>query len=428
MQGRRVVVTGLGAVSCLGANLSSTWEGLLSGRSGIGRITRFDPSGLPSQVAGQAPEPELPRLSRIPPAAALAFNTRMGIAAACEAVCDAGLDLEDENRHRVGISLAAGSGFVEISEVMPGFLAGITDNGCNIGAMSDALRKHLRPHIVSRTWPGISAGQIAGTFNLQGPQLGSLTACSAGTQAIGDAARAIQYGDADVFLAGGTDSRLFPLAMAGYCLLRALCSDSNECPERACRPFDVSRSGFVISEGAGIAILESLQHARARDARIYAELVGFGSSADAFRVTDPHPEGRGAVLAMQSAMADAAVSPSEIDFIKAHGTSTRANDYIESLAIQRVFGSFAESVPVTSLKSMIGHATAAAGAVEFVGAVLALATRMLPPTINLEKLDPEIRLNVVTGQAQEGDYRLALCNSFGFGGQNACLVLRRWDG
>lgn len=426
---RRVVVTGMGAVTPLGVGREATWEGLAAGRSGIRRISKFAVDGMPAQIAAESAEVSVADIPGAPPDAECAFNTRMGITAAWEALQQAGFANNGLDRTRLGVSVAAGSGAYDNAEIIPPIIAGMKEDASEFDfvAAAKAMEASIKPHFALRTVPGLTVGQIAQTFGAQGPQLGSLTACAAGTQAIGDATRSIQYGDADVYIAGGADTRLYPLGLVGYTLLGALCTDSNDNPEKASRPFDATRKGFTIGEGAGIVILEGLDHAQARGAKIFGEVIGFGASADAFRVTDPHPEGRGAILAINAALRDAGIDAGEVDYINAHGTSTQANDLAENFAIHATFAERANQVPVSSFKSMIGHSTAASGAVEFVGTLTALSQGILPPTINTTTLDPRIDLNIIMGQALRGDFRTALSNSFGFGGQNACLLMRRWD-
>jgi 3-oxoacyl-[acyl-carrier-protein] synthase II len=363
-------------------------------------------------------------------AASLGRIARFAGRAAADAMAHAGLSAAAIDRRRVGVAIAAGLGRYDHGEVFKPCAAAVPSDGSSSfswAAFTDAARRHLVPHAAARRTPGSIAAHVARRHGCGGPVLAVMTACAGGTQAIGDAARWIRTGRADVAIAGGADSELYPMGLASFCLLGAL-SCRNAEPARASRPFDAARDGFVIGEGAGVLVLEERQHAIDRGAAIHAEVAGFGSACDAYRVTDPHPDGTGAVLAMTRAIADAGLAPDRIDYVNAHGTSTPANDRIETLAIRRVFGDRAAQVPVSSTKSMIGHATVAAGALEAIVLVLTLARQTIHPTINLDSPDPDCDLDFVPHVARAARVEAALSNSFAFGGQSACLVCRRWSG
>lgn len=421
---RRVVITGMGVVSAAGCSLRSFWETLVSGRSAIGRIRRFDASGYPSQVAAEVPASELPPIENF-------WVERGPIAhyaaiAARQAVSDAALDGDRLPHGRAGILLAAGTGSFQHEEVIAACsAAGATrSDSFDWAAFSKTLRQSIGPHGAERRSPGSIAAALAREFGVRGPVMTVMTACAGGTQAIGDALRWIRLGRADVVVAGGADCALYPMGFASFCLLGALSTRLCE-PSAASRPFDRDRDGFVMGEGAAVAVMEEREHALGRGARIYAEVAGFGGACDAHRATDPHPEGRGAVLAMERALRDAAIAADEIDYVNAHGTSTVANDRIETVAIKRVFGEHARRIPISSSKSMIGHATVAAGAIETIVCALTLHHQVAHPTINLESPDPDCDLDYVPNVARPVAIDAVLSNSFAFGGQSACVVFRR---
>jgi 3-oxoacyl-[acyl-carrier-protein] synthase II len=423
---RRVVVTGLGVVSAAGCDVETFWASLVAGRSAIGSIRRFDASAYPSRIAAEVDE----RLLGAEDEADVAGRTprsriaRFAARAAGSAIADAKLAAEPIDRARSAVAMAAGMGTYEHGEVFKACAAGGRIADFDWSAFTRVVRQHLAPEATARRTPGSIAAQVARQHGFGGPVLAVMTACAGGTQAIGDAARWIRRGRADVVIAGGADSELYPMGLASFCLLGAL-SRRNDDPATASRPFDAGRDGFVIGEGAAAMVLEEFDHAQRRGASIYAEIAGFGSASDAFRVTDPHPDGTGARLAMTRAMADAELGPEHIDYINAHGTSTPANDRIESLAIDRVFGDRARHTPISSTKSMIGHATVAAGALEAVVTALTLARQTIHPTINHHTPDPGCDFDYVPNVARPARVDAALSNSFAFGGQSACLVLRR---
>lgn len=424
---RRVVVTGVGAVApgvpgAVGAEL--LWRNLLSGVSAVGPISRFDASGFPTRFAAEVHglEEEAASLpsdfadrSRIGQMAALALR---------EAVEASGLPENSATRAETGLVLAAGMGTYGHGEVFAAAGEGITQGVFDAVRFTSTLRSALRPLAAERQSPGSLAPRLARLYGLKGPVLAVMTACSAGTQAIGDALSWIREGRADVVLAGGSDSEIYPMGLASFSLLGAL-STRNEEPKRASRPFDASRDGFVLGEGAAFLVLEERERALRRGASPLAEVAGFGSACDAFRVTDPHPQGDGAVLAMTKALSDAGLDPSEIGWVNAHGTSTPANDRVEATALARVFGERLPRLPVSSTKSMIGHLTVAAGAVEAVATVLALRDAAIHPTLNQETPDPECPLDTVAEGARHVALEAAISNSFAFGGQTACLAFRR---
>lgn len=419
---RRVVITGMGVVSAAGCETATFWQSLVAGRSAVAPIQRFDASAFPSRMAAEVNERDLPALDE-------RWATRGRIARFAAAAAD--LAITDANVKRApawsnaGVVIAAGMGSYTHDEVFgPAALARASGTQFNWAAFTDAVRPALAPNAAERRTPGSLPSLLAHQHGLQGPVMAVMTACAGGTQAIGDALGWIRRGRADIVVAGGSDSEIYPMGLASFCLLGAL-SKRNDAPELASRPFDGGRDGFVIGEGAAVLVLEERDHAVRRGARIYAEVAGFGSAADAFRVTDPHPDGIGGGLAMTRALADAGLAPPAIDYINAHGTSTVANDRIETLAIRRVFGAHAPRVPISSTKSMIGHATVAAGALEAVACALTLTHQQIHPTINQDVPDPDCDLDYVPNRARTAHVDAVLSNSFAFGGQSASLVLRR---
>lgn len=419
---RRVVITGMGAVTPIGHSVAETFRAAVEGKSGIDRITHFDARTFPTTFAAEVKNFDLANF--LPGADRFAesgSNTQFALAAAKQAMDDAGLRGGDRTRY--GIYLGAGEG----SENFPGVISGCGAASADGRAMDQAkfvatLYGQLNGHREHELEMHTSAGHVAAEFDLAGPNFTCLTACAASAQAIGEAVEMIRYGDADVMLSGGAHSMIHPFGLTGFNLLTAL-STRNETPQKASRPFDLTRDGFVLGEGAGMVVLEELDHAKARKATIYAELTGYGTTGDAFRMTDPHPEGRGAIRAMKDALRDARVKPDEIGYINAHGTSTQANDEAETAAIKASLGEHAYRTPVSSTKSMLGHLIAAGGAVELIVAVLAMRNGVLPPTMNYETPDPACDLDYVPNVAREkAGVRHVLSNSFGFGGQNITLI------
>jgi len=411
---RKVVVTGMGVLSSVGTGLDEFWRGLVSGRNGIGRLTRFDPTGYPSTMASEvrdfSPERWIDRKS----AGRMDRFTQFAVAAADMAMVDSGLQGFPFFAPRAGVIIGSGIGGSE----------SIEDGHARMGRRGPEA---LDPFFVSRVLVNMAACQVSIRFGLKGPLSAPCVACSTGANAIGDALRTIQRGDADVMLAGGSEASLTPLAYGGFCANRSM-SRRNDDPQGASRPFDKGRDGFVMGEGAGVIVLESLDHARGRGARIYAEAAGYGNTADAYHLTAPDPHGDGMIRVMRQALDDAGLKPEDVGYINAHGTSTILNDSRESAAIQTVFGPRARLLKVSSTKSMIGHLLAAAGAVEFIATVMSVSTGIVPPTINYREPDPECPLDYVPGRAESLDLKAALSNSFGFGGGNACLAVTKIGG
>lgn len=411
---RRVVVTGLGAVTPLGNNVPQMWENAIAGRSGVGLVTRFDTSDMPVRIAAEVKDFDAKALLGAKLARRTALFTQYALVAAQEAVQDASLEVDQENSERVGVIIGSGIGGVDVILEQAEVLA---QKGPN----------RVSPFMVPMMLPDIAAGEVSIQLNARGPNMAVVSACATGAHAIGEAADMIRHGEADVMICGGTEAGLLKLAMAGFAVMGAL-SQRNDEPERASRPFDAERDGFVMGEGCGILVLEELEHARKRGARIYAEVIGYGASADAVHITAPDPEGHGAALAMQRALRQAGISPEDVDYINAHGTSTPLNDRTETLAIRKVFGPAADHLAVSSTKSMMGHLLGAAGAVESVICVKTIETGIIPPTINYENPDPECDLDYVPNEAREMPVRVAMNNSFGFGGHNVSLIFRKFEG
>ncbi|MDI6694751.1 MAG: beta-ketoacyl-ACP synthase II [Anaerolineales bacterium] len=409
----RVVITGLGAISPLGASLEQYWDGLVQGRSGIRRITQFDPSDLPCQIAGEIPDFNVEDYMERKEARRTARACQIALAAAIQAVRDAGLPEQMPEPERTGVLFGTVMGGADKLE------EGVA-----------ALRNHgpskVSPFMLPTGIPNIPSFMIAHHFQALGPNSTISTACATGTQSIGEAAELIRRGAADIVITGGTEALIADWAIAGFCAMRALPVNFNDEPARASRPFDVRREGFVFSEGAAAFVLESLEHAQARGVRIYAEVAGHASSADAYHIAAPDPEGRGPIRAMRWALQDAGLPLEAVDYINAHGSSTPINDVTETKAIKMLFGEHAYNLAVSSTKSMIGHPMGAAGALEALACILALYRGWLPPTINLEEADPECDLDYVPNQARRAQVNVALSNSFGLGGQNACLVLKKY--
>lgn len=411
MAKRRVVVTGLGMLTGLGASVESTWQGIKAGQSGIRTVTDFDCSNLTTQFAGQVPDFIVDDYMPAKEARRIDGFIQYGLAAGCQAMKDSGLEITEANCDRVGVVLGSGIGGLNT----------ITSTHTNL--LEGGPRK-VSPFFVPGSIVNMAAGMLAIRFGLKGPNIAIATACTTGTHSIGMAARMIAYGDADVMLAGGAEKAVSLLGMAGFGAARAL-STRNDDPAAASRPFDRDRDGFVMGDGAGVVMLELLEHAQARGARIYAELVGFGMSEDAFHMTSTVENGAGAAAAMRNALKDAGLNPEQVDYINAHGTSTSAGDVAESLAIEQVFGDHATKLAVSSTKSMTGHLLGAAGGVEAIFSVLAIRDQIVPPTINLDNVDPQCRLDYVPHTAREQRVDVVVSNSFGFGGTNASLVFRR---
>lgn len=420
----------MGAVTPLGHNVEETIRGQLAGRSGVGSIHHFNARRFPTQFAAEVKNFDLRRF--IPDAGRWihsGINSQFAAAAAQQALADAGLlDSKSVDRCRFGVYLGSGEGIQDFHNLMSLVAQAYRPEtrGIDYPVFTRGGMESFHPGREAEQELHTTAAHLAAHFELLGPNYNCLTACAASSQAIGEAAELIRHGDADLMLAGGAHSMIHPLGVTGFNLLTALSTRNSE-PTKASRPFDLHREGFVLGEGAGMLVFEEYEHARHRRATIYAELTGYGSTADAFRVTDSHPEGRGAIACIEGALKDSKLSPEDIGYINAHGTSTQVNDRVESLAIKKVFGEAAYKVPVSSTKSMLGHLIAAAGAVELITCVDALRRGVLPPTINYETPDPDCDLDYIPNEAREVRVRHALSNSFGFGGQNISLIVSRFE-
>jgi 3-oxoacyl-[acyl-carrier-protein] synthase II len=410
---RRVVITGIGLICGSGNTKEEVWANLLAGRSGVGPITRFDASEFPVRIASEVKSFDPFKFIEKKEVKKMDIFIHFALAAAQEAMDDSGLKIVDGDAERVGSYIGSGiGGFGVIEREHEKFLKG------GPGRIS--------PFFIPAAIVNLAAGQVSIRFGAKGPNSATCTACSSGAHAVGDSFKIIQRGDADAMICGGAEAAITPMGVGGFAAMRAL-STRNEEPERASRPFDADRNGFVIGEGAGILILEELEHARARGAKIYAEMAGYGMSSDAYHITQPPEEGDGAFRVMEKALKDAGIKPHEVDYINAHGTSTFYNDKIETAAIKRVFGDSAYSIPISSTKSMMGHLLGAAGGVEAGVVALAIKDQVLPPTTNQEKPDPDCDLDYVANNARRVAVRYALSNSFGFGGTNAALLMKRYE-
>jgi len=411
---RRVVVTGLGMLTPVGVGLENVWQAILAGTSGIAPITKFDTSRHDSKIGGEVkdfnpedyiPQKELRRMD---------IFIQYALAASKIATSDAALDMTKEDGERAGVVVGTGLGGLPSLER---FHSVLLERGPG----------RISPFFIPMLIANEASGHVAIQYGMKGPNLCVVTACATGAHSIGEACRIIQYDDADLMVAGGTEANLTPLTVGGFNAMKAL-STRNDEPQRASRPFDKDRDGFVIAEGAGIVILEEMEHALRRGAKIYGEIVGYGYNGDAFHITAPSEDGDGAARCMSLALKDAGIGPEDIDYINAHGTSTDMNDVIETRAIKRVFGEAAYRIPVSSTKSMTGHLLGAAGAVEAIFSILAMRDQICPPTVNCDNPDPECDLDYVPHRARKHEIRTVMSNSFGFGGTNAVLVFRRFDG
>jgi 3-oxoacyl-[acyl-carrier-protein] synthase II len=428
---RRVVITGMGAITPLGHNVEELFRAQLEGRSGVGPITAFDARRFPTRFAAQVKGFDLGRFVRDSGRwDNSGVNSQFAAAAAQQALTDAGvLDDPKVDRGRAGVYLGSGEGIQDFHHLVSLVAQTSEPKGGKVDAAAFTAGglEAFHPGREYEQEPHTTPGHLAAYFGLEGPNYNCLTACAASSQALGEAAEMIRCGDAEVMLSGGSHSMIHPFGVTGFNLLTAL-STFNEDPPRASRPFDLKRDGFVLGEGAGMLVLEELGHAQRRGAKIYAELTGYGTTADAFRMTDSHPEGRGAIACLRMALADSGLSPSDIGYVNAHGTSTQVNDRVETLAIKKAFGDGAYEVPISSSKSMLGHLIAAAGAVELIISVEAMRRGVLPPTINYEAPDPDCDLDYIPNVPREKRVRHVLSNSFGFGGQNVSLIVSRFDG
>ncbi len=409
---RRVVITGLGIVSPIGVGVPAAWESIIQGRSGIGRVTRIDPSAYASQIAGEVRGFDIGQYLSMKEARKMDLFIHYGLAAAMEAIADSGLHISANIAERVGVSIGSGIGG------LPGIESEhqiVTESG----------PRRISPFFIPRCIVNMVSGHVSIMYGAKGPNIAMATACSTGTHSIGEAARFIEYGDADVMIAGGAEAAISPLGLGGFSAARAL-STRNDDPEKASRPWDKDRDGFVLGEGAGVLVLEEHDFALRRGARIYAELPGYGMSSDAYHMTQPTPAGEGAARCMRAALRNAGVAPEMVGYINAHGTSTPLGDRSESDAVHTVFGEHARRLAMSSTKSMTGHLLGAAGGVEAVFTSLTLHRGVLPPTINLDQADEGCDLDYVPHQARKAEVEVALSNSFGFGGTNSSLVFRRF--
>jgi len=425
---RRVVVTGIGAITPVGNSAEQMWQALCEGRSGIGPITHFDATGFPTQFAAEVRDFQLDQY--VEDAKRFAYagrNIRFAVGAAKQAMDDAGLSQGQFDPARFGVYLGAGEGQQDFALVMSMIAESQKDGEVDLAGFTRRGLERLHAQTEMEQEPNMPAGHLASLFDAQGPNLNCLTACAASSQAIGEATEIIRRSDADLMLSGGAHSMIHPFGVTGFSLLTAL-STHNSDPQSASRPFDRDRDGFVLGEGAGMLLLEEMEHAQKRGAKIYGEIVGYGSTADAYRITDVHPEGRGAVACINMALRDAQLNPADVDYINAHGTSTEVNDRVETLAIKRSFGDQAFKTPVSSVKSMLGHLIAAAGSVEAITCLLSIRDGVLPPTMNYQTPDPNCDLDYVPNAARKGRVRRALSNSFGFGGQNVSLIFSAFHG
>lgn len=413
MMGRRVVITGMGVVSPIGIGVKEFEEGIFSGKNGIKKITHFDTSSYKSRIGGEitnlnvgdylSPK-DIRRMDRF---------TQFGMIAAIEAIEQAGLNVNSKNSEKIGVLVGSGVGGLQTVEREKAVLM-------------EKGPQRVSPFLVPMLITNIASAYIAIKYGFRGPNLSISTACATGTHAIGEAFRMIQRGEADAMVAGGAEAAITPLGLAGFCAMRAL-STRNDEPERASRPFDRERDGFVIGEGAGILILEELEFARKRGANIWAEVIGFGMSSDAYHITQPVADGRGIRIAMENALKDAKVNLQDVDYINAHGTSTPLNDRVETKSIKDLFKDRAYEIPVSSTKSMTGHLLGATGGVEAIACILAIQRKRVPPTINYEFPDPDCDLDYVPNEAREVDVRIAMSNSMGFGGHNATIVIKSFE-
>ncbi|MBQ3682844.1 MAG: beta-ketoacyl-ACP synthase II [Succinimonas sp.] len=415
MSKRRVVVTGLGMISPVGNTVQESWQNLVAGKSGITRIDHFDTADYPSKIAGLVKgfDPEAFDINR-KDSRKMDLFIQYGIAAGLMAYKDSGLEVTPENAVRVGCAIGSGIGGLGLIEQ-------------NVETLIKSGPRRVSPFFVPSTIINMVSGHLSIRIGARGPNLATVTACSSGTHAIGMSCRLIQYGDADVMFCGGAEKASTPMGISGFCALKAL-STRNDEPEKASRPWDNARDGFVLGDGAGVMVLEELEHAKARKAHIYAELTGFGMSSDAHHMTAPPDNGEGAALAMANAIRDGGITPADVSYVNAHGTSTHLGDLAEIRGVRSVFGDAINNVRISSTKSMTGHLLGAAGAIEAVISTLAVQDQICPPTINLDDPDPEVAgLNLVPHVAQKADVRYALSNSFGFGGTNGSLLFKRYE-
>lgn len=408
----RVVITGMGVLSPIGSGKEKFWEGLSNGRSGIGRISYFDTTGYDSVIAGELKDfdplnfvdkKKIRRTDRF---------VQYALAAAKYCIDDSKIDLEKEDKKRIGVVIGSGIGGLQSIET-------------ECRALFESGPSRISPFLIPKMIINMAAGEVAIAYGLKGPNFATCSACASSNHAIGEAMRTIRYGGADILLAGGVESPITPLGVASFCAARALSTRNGE-PTRASRPFDSQRDGFVMGEGAGVLMLEALEHAKQRNARIYAEVCGYGATDDAYHITAPSPDADSASTAIIESIKDAGMDISQVDYINAHGTSTLLNDRCETLAIKKVFGERAYKIPVSSTKSMTGHLLGAAGAVELIATVLTIENSIIPPTINYENPDPECDLDYVPNKARQQEVNFAISNSLGFGGHNATIAVKKF--
>jgi len=413
---RRVVITGLGAVTPIGNNVKTFWENLINGVSGIDVIKRFDPYAykLPVVIAGEVKNLDFTKYLDKKDAKRMSDFVKFAVIAAKEAIADSGLELDKIDLTRAGVIVGTGIG-------------GLRDIEDQQTLLLEKGARRVSPFFIPSGISNMASGYISIEFGFKGPNSCVVTACATGTHSIGDAFKIIQRGDADIMIAGGTESAITPLGIAGFANMKAL-STRNDEPQKASRPFDAERNGFVMGEGAGIVILEELEHAKKRGAKIYAEVVGYGLTGDAYHITAPCADADGAKRVIKMALNDAKINPEEVDYVNAHGTSTPLNDKVETLALKEIFKDHAYKLKISSNKSMIGHLLGAAGAVEAVATALTIKNGMIPPTINYENPDPDCDLDYVPNKAIEYPVKVAISNSFGFGGTNACLAFKSYEG
>jgi beta-ketoacyl-acyl-carrier-protein synthase II len=414
MQRPRVVITGLGAITALGSSVAQFWEGLINGKSGVRRITKFDPSDLPCQIAGEIPDFDAEEYISRKETRRMARSAQIAFAAATQAVTDSGLPEPMDNPERSSVLFGTSIGGLDM-----------VDKGIQ-QYRTEGLKK-INPFALPAGIPNLSAFYITKKYQCLGPNITISTACATGTQAVGEASELIRRGVSDIVVTGGSEALIMDIAIAGFCSMRALPLHFNDRPEMASRPFDADREGFVFAEGAGSLILENLDHALKRGANIYAEVVGHSSSVDGYHIAAPHPDAIGPINAIRWALKDANISPTDIEYINAHGTSTPLNGITETKAIKKVFGDHAYELAISSNKSMIGHAMGASGVLEAIATALTIKHSIIPPTINYQTPDPDCDLDYVPNEMRKKDVNYALSNSFGLGGQNACLILKKYN-
>lgn len=414
MEEKKVVVTGLGVVSPVGNDIPTMWDSLLKGKSGVTKITAFDASEFTSQIAGEVKNLDLTKHFSVKESRRMARFVQLAVIAAKDAMTDSGIDISKEDPFRVGVLVGSGVGSLHV----------VQEQCRNYDRKGPSK---ISPFMIPLLIVNEAAGNIAIALGAKGPNSCVATACASGSHSIGDAFRIIQYGSADVMVTGGTESCISLMGLGGFCSLKALSCRNGE-PERASRPFDKERDGFIMAEGSGIVVLEELEHAKKRGAKIYAEIVGYGMTGDAYHITAPDPEGTASAKAMEFTLKDANLNPEDVQYLNAHGTSTQLNDKIETMAIKTSFNTHAKKLAISSTKSMTGHLIGAAGGLEFIVCVLAIRDSVIPPTINLENPDPECDLDYVPNQARQMKVSAAISNSLGFGGHNATLALQRFKG